>query len=47
MTEQPGMSTALFSGVGSVARKSAALSSVSTQGAFRVAETVLVRDGVA
>ena len=46
MTVQAGASTALFSGVGSVARKSVALSSVSTQGAFRVAESVLVRDGV-
>ena len=42
---QAGLSTVLFSGDGSVARKSVALSSVSVQGAFRVAEVVLVRAG--
>ena len=39
------MPTVPFSGVGSVARKSVALLSVSTQGLFRVAEVVLLRPG--
>ena len=46
MRVQAGLSTVLFSGDGSVARKSVALSSVSVQGAFRVAEVVLARAGL-
>ena len=44
-TAQAGLATEPFSGDGSVARKSVALSSVSTQGALRVAEVVLLRPG--
>ena len=45
MTVHPGLSTMLFSGVGSAARKSVALSSVSMQGPLRVAEVVLLSAG--